>query len=74
MFLYIWVLFQSKDSISTTSDWVIARDHNEARRLIAERCNCSINEVPVNLEQGNLGGMIGYRLNLLNLRPLFAIL
>ncbi|KAL5960772.1 Valine--tRNA ligase, partial [Taenia solium] len=42
---------QSKDSVSTTSNWVIARDHDEARRLIAERCNCSINEVPVNLEQ-----------------------
>ncbi|EUB62805.1 Valyl-tRNA synthetase [Echinococcus granulosus] len=42
---------QSRDSVSSTSDWVIARDLDEARRLIAERCNCSINEVPVNLEQ-----------------------
>ncbi|KAL5108079.1 Valine--tRNA ligase mitochondrial 1 [Taenia crassiceps] len=42
---------QSKDSVLTTSDWVIARDLDEARQLIAERCNCSINEVPAKLEQ-----------------------
>ncbi|VDM32050.1 unnamed protein product [Hydatigera taeniaeformis] len=42
---------QSNDSVSTTSNWIIARDHDEARKLIAERCNCSIGDVPVNLEQ-----------------------
>ncbi|VUZ54740.1 unnamed protein product [Hymenolepis diminuta] len=39
------------NSSTTTSDWVIARDFEEARRLIAKRCNCDINEVPTELEQ-----------------------
>ncbi|VDN99785.1 unnamed protein product [Rodentolepis nana] len=38
-------------SYITSSDWVIARDFKEARRLIAKRCNCDINEVPAELEQ-----------------------
>ncbi|KAM7541818.1 hypothetical protein Aperf_G00000009420 [Anoplocephala perfoliata] len=38
-------------SSKTTSDWVIARDFDEARQLIAKRCNCDVNEVPTELEQ-----------------------
>uniref|UniRef100_A0A5K3FAN4 valine--tRNA ligase n=2 Tax=Mesocestoides corti TaxID=53468 RepID=A0A5K3FAN4_MESCO len=37
--------------ISTTSEWVVARDLEEARRLIAGRCNCNVTEVPLNLER-----------------------